>query len=239
MKPEELYHQIIEYCKANANPANVAKYSRFFKGEFNSWGLSQPQMKDLSTQLLNNKDIDLPLVLKTMPLLMISGKYEEPSFGLLLINKMRKQYFPELLDDISAWFPVGISNWAHADILAMWILPALIENEHVTVKSFIPWLQSRYSFQRRCVPVTYIKSLKKTQTPLTLFSIIEPLMSDSVREVQQGTGWFLREAWKLYPEATEQFLLKWKDTAPRLIYQYACEKMDKTYRLKFRKSKYL
>jgi len=237
MKPEELSRQIIDYCKANANPANVAKYSRFFKGEFNSWGLSQPQMQDLTTQLLNNTDIDLPLVLKTMPLLMKSGKYEETSFGLLLINRMRKQYFPKLLDEISAWFPAGISNWAHADILAMWILPALIENGHVTENSFIPWLKSPFSFQRRCVPVTYIKSLKAQNSPEKLFSNIEPLMSDPVREVQQGTGWFLREAWKLYPEATEQFLLKWKDTAPRLIYQYACEKMDKTYRLKFRKSK--
>ena len=34
----------------------------------------------------------------------------------------------------------------------------------------------------------------------------------------------------------EEFLMKWKDTAARLIFQYATEKMSKEYRLKFRRN---
>jgi 3-methyladenine DNA glycosylase AlkD len=150
---------------------------------------------------------------------------------------MKKQYSVQLFREISGWFKRGITNWAQADTLGMWILPYLIEKSHVTEKDFKSWLKSPFSFQRRCVPVTYIKSLKKLNSPLSLFTIIEPLMSDNVREVQQGTGWFLREAWKLFPEETEQFLLKWKDSSPRLIYQYACEKMVKDYRKKFSRKK--
>jgi 3-methyladenine DNA glycosylase AlkD len=62
-------------------------------------------------------------------------------------------------------------------------------------------------------------------------------MKDADREVHQGMGWFLREAWKIRPEETETFLLEWRNTAPRLIFQYACEKMDKEHKLKFRKNK--
>jgi 3-methyladenine DNA glycosylase AlkD len=47
-----------------------------------------------------------------------------------------------------------------------------------------------------------------------LFSFIEPLMLDEQRVVQQGLGWFLREAWKLKRKETEAFLLKWKDESP-------------------------
>ena len=62
-------------------------------------------------------------------------------------------------------------------------------------------------------------------------------MVDKDREVHQGVGWFLREAWKKNHEVTESFLLKWKDRAPRLIIQYATEKMTKEEKLRFRKEK--
>jgi 3-methyladenine DNA glycosylase AlkD len=62
-------------------------------------------------------------------------------------------------------------------------------------------------------------------------------MTDKERVVHQGLGWFLREAWKRYPEPVEEFLMKWKDTAARLIFQYATEKMSKEYREKFRRTK--
>jgi len=70
-----------------------------------------------------------------------------------------------------------------------------------------------------------------------LFRIIEPLMLDGEIFVQKGLGWFLREAWKIHPEETEEFLLKWKDTCGRTIIQYATEKMDKENKARFRKAK--
>jgi len=49
--------------------------------------------------------------------------------------------------------------------------------------------------------------------------------------------WFLREAWKIKRSETETFLLKWKETAPRLIFQYACEKMSAEKKMKFKREK--
>jgi len=54
--------------------------------------------------------------------------------------------------------------------------------------------------------------------------------------VHQGVGWFLREAWKIRPKETESFLLKYKDTSPRLIFQYATEKMTPKQKLRFRRA---
>jgi hypothetical protein len=53
--------------------------------------------------------------------------------------------------------------------------------------------------------------------------------------VHQGLGWFLREAWKLKRKETEAFLLKWKDNAARLIFQYATEKMTATEKKRFKR----
>jgi 3-methyladenine DNA glycosylase AlkD len=62
-------------------------------------------------------------------------------------------------------------------------------------------------------------------------------MMDPEREVHQGLGWFLREAWKKQPQVTETFLFKWKNSAARLIFQYATEKMTAEEKQRFRKEK--
>ena len=60
-------------------------------------------------------------------------------------------------------------------------------------------------------------------------------MTDPEREVHQGCGWFLREAWKKNRDVTEAFLLKHKNTAPRLIIQYATEKMTKEEKARYKR----
>jgi 3-methyladenine DNA glycosylase AlkD len=62
-------------------------------------------------------------------------------------------------------------------------------------------------------------------------------MLDAERVVQQGVGWFLREAWKKEPAPVEALLAEFKDTAPRLIFQYATEKMTPAQRTRFRAQK--
>jgi 3-methyladenine DNA glycosylase AlkD len=70
-----------------------------------------------------------------------------------------------------------------------------------------------------------------------LLEFLRPLMMDEERVVHQGAGWFLREAWKQDPKPVEAFLLEWKDRAPRLIFQYATEKMTPAARARFRRGK--
>ncbi|MFQ6003544.1 MAG: DNA alkylation repair protein, partial [Candidatus Zixiibacteriota bacterium] len=63
------------------------------------------------------------------------------------------------------------------------------------------------------------------------------LILDPERVVHQGVGWLLREAWKRSPRKVENFLYQWKGQAPRLIIQYATEKIDKEKRKKFRQDR--
>jgi len=238
MKPADLLLEIRTFCQTHANEEVARKSQRYFKEEFIGYGLTSPQVTGKVREMLGRKELDLPLVLETMPLLIESGKYEETSFGLLLINGFSKFYAPSTFVEISGWFAKGIHNWAHADTLGMFILPKFLQRNIVPVDAFLPWKNSGYKFQRRCVPVTLIKSLKTAGNFIPLFIFIEPLMLDKEREVHQGVGWFLREAWKKRKEETEEFLLKWKDTAPRLIFQYACEKMTAEEKSRFRKVKF-
>jgi hypothetical protein len=234
---DKLTELIRTYCLQNASEANVIKYSYYFKSGYDAYGLSQPTLSAGAKEMLRLPGISLDVVLEAAPGLIKSGKYEETGLILLLTSGLHKQYTRETLDIISGWYAIGIGNWAHADTLGMAILPLFLKKGIVSIDYFSDWLKSEYKFKRRSVPVTLIKSLKTHKDYQAIFRFLEPLMSDPEREVHQGMGWFLREAWKKDAPVTETFLLKWKDTAPRLIIQYATERMTAEQKLKFKKVK--
>ncbi|MGE5382327.1 MAG: DNA alkylation repair protein [Omnitrophica WOR_2 bacterium] len=234
--PEILFNELRQFCIDHADEALVKKYSRYFKEEYNAWGVAQSFVDAKKEELKNRGILTFDLIFDTAPLLMESGKYEETSFVLSMLTLLSKEFDRSVFSRIEHLFSIGIRNWAHADYFGMFMLPMFLKKKIVTKEDFIPWITSEYKFQRRCVPVTFIKLLKEVSVE-DLLKIIDPLMKDTEREVHQGVGWFLREAWKLHPEVIEAYLLKYRDTAPRLIFQYACEKMTPENKLRFRKVK--
>jgi hypothetical protein len=237
MNARQLTETIRAYCLQNASEANVIKYSYYFKSGYDAYGLSQPTMEAGAKEMLKLPGIDLNIVLQAAPGLMKSGKYEETGLVLMLVRGLSKQYTKSTFDTISGWYEIGIGNWAHADTLGMAILPLFLKKEIVIMNDFKDWMKSEHKFKRRSVPVTMIKSLKTHTDYPAIFRFLEPLMEDPEREVHQGMGWFLREAWKKDAPVTEDFLFKWKNTAPRLIIQYATERMTAEQKLRFKKEK--
>jgi 3-methyladenine DNA glycosylase AlkD len=237
MTKTELIQEIRSYCIANADEERLQKSQRFFKEEFIGHGLTAPQLYSKVKEMQKEGNFDLPAVLEAAPILMKSGMFEEISLNLLLLGGLWKQYTPETFQTINNWFSISITNWAHADTLGMFILPKFLDKKILGIEDFDSWLDSQYKFQRRCVPVTLIKHMKKTRQVMPSIIFVERLMLDLEREVHQGMGWFLREAWKISPAEVEAFLEKHKETAPRLIIQYACEKMSAENKLRFRRTK--
>lgn len=238
MTPQSLYTDIIAFCKANADEALVKKYSRYFKeGGYDAYGVSYVLMQEKVKSILGNPEVDLAFVMKTSRLLVPGIKYEESGFALMMVKALKKQYTPETFTGIGEWFNIGIRNWAHTDALCSEIISVFLLKKIVDYKEIGKWKLGVNKFQRRAVPVSLIKLIKETRQVEEYLSFIEPLMLDKEREVHQGVGWFLREAWKIEPAPVEAFLLKYKDTAPRLIFQYATEKMTAEGKARFRKSK--
>lgn len=231
-----LCKEIRDYCQFHASEEGVKKSQRFFKQTFRGYGLTSPQVQLKVKELLSRKEISQSMVLEAMPSFFESGMYEEISFGLLLLNGFSKQYSKDTFKEIESYFTMGVDNWAHADILGMFILPKFLLQKIVTINDFQSWINSPYTFQRRCVPVTFIKAVKVSKEPTPFIDFVESLMDDQEREVHQGMGWFLREAWKIQRQTVETFLAERKETAPRLIIQYACEKMTAEEKKRFKRT---
>jgi 3-methyladenine DNA glycosylase AlkD len=237
MNPGELYEEIVIFCKSNINEDIIKKYSRYFKEGFDSYGLTQELLYRKVDEITSNKSIDFDLLRETSKMLIKSLKYEESSFAFIFYKKNIKNFSPETFYDITFWFETGINNWAHCDVICGELMYILLKKNIISYKDLKPWIKAKNKFQRRAVPVSLIKLLKTTENFNQYFIFIEPLMTDPEREVHQGAGWFLREAWKKQKEQTETFLLKWKDISPRLIFQYACEKMTSEEKARFKRTK--
>jgi 3-methyladenine DNA glycosylase AlkD len=237
MQTQELIAEIHRLCLAGEDKERAQKFQYYFKHPVDAYGLTSPQVNEIVKTILKGKSLTTETVFEALYYFFNHGKYEEVSCCLLLLDNLHKQFTKATFEAFTAIFEKGIDNWAHADTLAMFVFPKFIKKGIVEPKDFLPWLKASNKFQRRCVPVTFIKAVKQTKEVQPYINFVLPLMSDTEREVHQGMGWFLRECWKIKPQEVEAILLEWKDKAPRLILQYACEKMTMENKQRFKKEK--
>lgn len=227
----------LDYLSQRANPERVIKYSRYFKEGYDAWGCGETDTRDVSSIIEQQyPDLTMQQVMELGSLLLNHGKYEMGSVALILLTRRIKEYDKATFTALKGWFDHGIGNWGHSDFLCSQVTPHFILNGIIDYHELQDWLISPTRWTRRAVPVTLL-CIRKTEKAEDLLTFIEPLMLDKERVVHQGTGWFLRELWKIHPLPVEDMLYKYRNTAARLIIQYATEKMSKEQKERFRKEK--
>ena len=234
---EALVAEIRAWCAAHADPVNATRYARYFTEGYDAWGFLDPKhvfwMEMEPQWFQSNASLGLSGFLKLGRELCRSGKYEEASISIRFLTHCPEPFDAQAMPALALWFDGGICNWGHTDVLCGLVLERALLAGRITRHHLAPWLAAPHKFQCRAVPVTLLKSTDPLQE---LLEFVTPLMHDSERFVQQGLGWFLREHWKRHPKPVEAFLLKHKDTAPRVIYQYATEKMSAEQKARFRRA---
>lgn len=236
-KTDRKFLEIRAFCEANANPEIVKKYSRFFTEGYDAYGLGRVVFETQRDHWLREWKGDFTIrdYLELGNKLIATGKYEEAGFAISFMYHNAESFTPEIFEGLGAWLEDGIVNWGNTDVLSGKGLAWFFTSGMLEIEVFGNWVGSSSIWKRRAIPVTLVE-LVKTDLPLQrILAVIEPLMMDSAKKVQQGLGWLLRESWKRDPALTEPFLLKWKDSCGRTIIQYATEKMSREERLKYRK----
>ncbi|MGC4052102.1 MAG: DNA alkylation repair protein [Paludibaculum sp.] len=232
--------EIRAYCAANANPALATKYARYFKEGYDAWGLLDKNHAFWNEKQTGWLEAHAALGLKGFlhlgEELFTSGKYEEGGLAIRFLKSFSTQIDGRAMPGIARWFAAGVRNWAHVDVLCAEVLSPALAAGRLGLADFDPWRDSPARFQRRAVPVAMLSLLKTPAPTAELLAYVRPLMLDPERVVQQGMGWFLRETWKRDPKPVEALLLEFKDRAPRVIYQYATEKMTPARKAAFRRN---
>ncbi len=236
---QSIASEIRAFCAENADEKVASRYARYFTEGYDAYGLTRELMEGHIKKFFETYKDELGLegFLKLGDLLLESGKYEEASFAICFLFPLQDQYTVETFQRLGEWLENGIRNWGHTDVLCGEVLSKFLDRQIVKLDDFSAWRESPSKWRRRVVPVSMLILLKTKKNYGELLKFIEPLMMDEERFVQQGLGWFLREAWKKQPQPVEAFLLKWKDSAPRKIYQYATEKMTPDNKARFRRER--
>ncbi len=234
-----MLERIRAFCRANSDQKVIAKYARYFREGYDAYGvdgkLSTEEAKRIYSEYRSALGLDGFTDLGD--LLMENGKYEESGFAIRFMRFFKKDFSHQTFDRVGGWFDGKVRNWAVSDSICGDILSPMLANYTVTLEDFAPWRESSDRWKKRAVPVSMLVLLKKSFDPKELLDFVRPMMLDGERVVHQGLGWFLREIWKKSPVETEAFLMEWKDSAARLIFQYATEKMTPEQKATFRKAK--
>ena len=237
MNPDDLFLNIQQYGAANANPAIVEKYARYFKEGYDAYGLNHEQVKEKVDEVLSMAEISQDFILETSMLMVASSKHELAAMAIQMLLRFQKSWTAATFSAVEKWFSVGITNWAQTDYICGELMNLFFKRKLIGIESIAHWRTASNKFQRRAAVVSLIKPMKLSTDFSPYFEFIAPMMHDPAREVHQGLGWFLRETWKKQPEPAEAFLLLYKESSPRLIFQYATEKMTAEGKKKFRRSK--
>ena len=240
-REQVLAEEIRSYCRAHADAKQAARYQRYFTEGYDSWGLMGSKdplwLQQQEEWLAEYHGLGLGGFLKAGEILFASGKYEEGALAIRFVKGFLEEFAEASLPRLAKWFEAGIGNWAHTDVLCGEILAPQLKGGKIKMEALGPWRKSAHKYQRRSVPVAMLGLLKTEKSLGPQLRFLQPMMMDPERVVQQGLGWYLREAWKKQHEPVEKFLLAWKDSAPRLVFQYATEKMPAAERARFRRSK--
>jgi len=234
---EKFEKEIRGFLKKNADEKIVQKYARYFKEGYDAYGIDPDKFQKKRDKWFEScqKNLTGDELLALCENLIKTGKYEEASVALDFFIRLKKNYNKKLFKIIGKWFQKYIVNWAHSDWACGDILYFFIKDKIVPLKELMEWTESSSKWKRRAVPVTLVKLISKDGYIKEGLSVARKLILDPERVVHQGVGWLLRETWKKSPAEVENFLYKWKDKAPRLVIQYATEKISKEKRKRFRR----
>jgi 3-methyladenine DNA glycosylase AlkD len=235
---EEKLAEIRSFCEAHADAVRVEKYSRYFVEGYDAFGLEQATLEAQRDVWLAawSEDLGLEGFLELGDGLVATGMYEEGSFAIWFAEAQAAHFGPATLDRVGRWLDGGLRNWAHVDTVSAQVVGPHLIRGAVTLQDLEPWRDAASRWKRRAVPVSLIRVLKAGGDVDGLLAFVAPMLHDPERVVHQGLGWFLREVWKKQPEPMEKLLGKVKDTCPRLIVQYATERMTPEQKERFRRA---
>lgn len=233
-----LVEEIRAYCRTHANPANAAKWQRYFSEGYDAWGFTDRNDPIYTTQqsewMAKYADLGVDGFLEAGRSLFGSGKYEEGALAIRLLVPYREEIGGDRLAALAGWFDGGVRNWAHADVLCAELLSPLLAAGRLKERALQGWRTSPHRFQRRAAAVAMLGLLSSKNGPGRALAFAGPMMEDGEKVVHQGLGWLIKEVWKREPALAEEFLLNWKDRAARLVISTACEKMTPERKLLFR-----
>lgn len=229
--PKKIAEQIRDELRTGGSPQHAAGVQWFFKEEIRSHGWYTGALRKAAvlTRRRILQENSLPFLVQVADEMFHGTILEEKVFAVFLLEKMTDQLGGKEFRLFENWL-ARVSTWADHDALVHYLLGPMVLSEPKRSARVFVWAKKKNRWYRRAAAVTLIRGARAGLFEKEIIRISSLLLRDEDDMVQKGLGWVLREWTRDHPERAIPFLMKIRETAPRLVLRTACEKLGPTDR---------
>lgn len=144
--------------------------------------------------------------------------------------KVKNQFEPRHFEIFEMWLKEYVTGWGSTDNLCVQSLGCIVHMYPKLISKIKKWTSSSSQWVRRASAVSLIYGLRRGLFLDDAFEIADKLFNDPEMYVLKGYGWMLKEASNTYRQEVFNYVIKRKETMPRLSLRYAIEKMPEEMR---------
>ena len=209
---DERLHNLLRSLGGEEQAAGAA---RFIPGMGQSYGVPIPALRIIAAELTTWGQRSPAEAFALVKRLWRNGSRDERVIAAKMLERLGKRLWTETLE-VAASFVGSIRNWEECDQLACFGLRYVVQRHpEAVLPRCQAWVQDEDKWTRRfgvVVPISLTQV--KTYQPLEQeFAILDAVMADEAREVQDGVAWALREIGQSHPAVVAEHLRR--DELPR------------------------
>lgn len=216
-KPQVFDDELRDLLRSLGGEEQVAGAARFIPGMGQSYGVPIPALRIIAAQLAKWGGRRPPQAFALVERLWRNGSRDERVIVAKVLERMGKREWEKTLE-LAASFVGDIRNWEECDQLACFGLRYVVQRHpDAVLPRCQTWVQDEDKWTRR-FGVAVLTSLPKDKTYQPSereFAVLDAVMADDAREVQDAVAWALREIGKRHPAPVADALRRHARSASR------------------------
>jgi len=216
--------QLRQALKDGGSAEHAAGVQWFFKDEIKSHGWRTAALRREAVRFRREirKARGLRFLIDVADQLFSGSVLEEKVAAVFLLEKLDGEFSDREFKLFGSWLD-RISSWADHDALVHSLISPMIAAKPQRAKVVFRWAKSPNRWHRRAACVALIRGARAKMFFPEITQLSDSLLSDKDDMVQKGLGWLLRETAKFDSGKTVPYLMKIRESAPRLVQRTACE----------------
>ncbi len=229
--PKYIADHIRRVLKDGGSAPHAEGVQRFFKEEIQSRGWYAAELRKVAVRfrrtILHEKGLEF--LIKVADDLFSGAVLEEKGFAVCLLQTLTAKFGDAEFRLFEAWLD-RISSWADHDGLVHYLIAPMIVAKPARAAMVFRWAKSSDRWHRRAACVALIQGARKKMFFPQIKRLANVLLRDEDDMVQKGLGWLLRETAKFDARRAVPYLMKIRNSSPRLVLRTACERLPQPIR---------
>jgi 3-methyladenine DNA glycosylase AlkD len=226
--PKYIADHIRRVLKDGGSAPHAKDVQWFFKEEIKSRGWYTAELRKVAVRFRRSilKEMGQDFLVKVADDLFSGEVLEEKAFAVFLLQTLTEKFGDAEFKLFEKWLK-RIRNWADHDALVHYLIAPMIASTSKRATIVFRWAKSRDRWHRRAACVALIQGARRKMFFPEITRLSNFLLCDKDDMVQKGLGWLLRETAKFDAQRTLPYLMRIRDSAPRLVLRTACETLSR------------